>query len=61
MSVLKRIWEAWLTLRDGAPCPKHPGHRQRELDMELETGCAMGGADMCSECWAEWKEKYNIS
>jgi hypothetical protein len=59
-ALLERIFEWWLTFRDGPPCPKHPGHRQRELDMELETGCAMAGPDMCSECWEEVQVRYNI-
>ncbi len=56
--LIQRIAEWWMTFRYGPPCPKHLGHRQRELDMELETGYAMAGPDMCSACWQEEKETW---
>lgn len=61
--MFKRFWcrtvEGWMSFWRGKPCPKHPGHRDRELDLEIETGCAMM-PNMCSECWAEEKEKYGL-
>jgi hypothetical protein len=57
--LLRKIADWWATFRFGPPCPKHPAHRQRELDMEIETGCAMV-EDMCPECWEEERVRYNI-
>lgn len=48
-SLFRGIHDWW-----NPPCPKHPGHRQREVDGELMTSCAMVG-DMCSLCWEEFE------
>ena len=40
----------------GDPCPKHPGHRDRELDVEAVTSCAMM-APMCAICFEEMESE----
>lgn len=57
MKWLKRIWEAWLTFRYGPPCKKHPGHRSREMDLDLLMPMC---GDMCSACFEEIEEKYGV-
>lgn len=52
-----RVKEVWITFWRGEPCPKHPGHRNREFDAELASGCAMLGG-MCEQCWEELEAKY---
>lgn len=44
---LSRVHDWW-----NPPCPKHPGHRLNEVDVEMITGCAMMPA-MCEVCWQE--------
>lgn len=56
-----RPWrDLWRRINDwwNPPCPKHPGHRQREIDTEIATGCAMCPypALMCAECFKEAEE-----
>lgn len=56
-----RTWRSlWRSVYDwwNPPCPKHPGHRQREIDTEIATRCAMCPypALMCSECFKEAEE-----
>ena len=46
--LFQRLYDWW-----NPPCPKHPGHRTKEVDGELASGCAMV-PDMCSLCWEEW-------
>ena len=52
---LRRLYDWW-----NPPCPKHSGHRQREIDTELATQCSMCPYPpmMCSECFAEEEKKY---
>lgn len=56
-SVLAWIVELWLSILDGKPCEKHPGHRIHEYDPYLgETH--EGQCETCVECWEELKKKY---
>ena len=48
---------AWLNFWLGTPCPKHPGHRTREVDMDLMMPMC-GMPDMCSACFEELEEKW---
>lgn len=50
--MLLKLREHWLTFWRGQPCEKHPGHRVREFDVEMASGCAMM-PNMCEECWNE--------
>lgn len=52
--------EKWMAFWWGEPCPKHPGHRVREMDTELLTHGAFG-EPACSECWSEFEEKYGVT
>ena len=55
--ILSVIKSAWLTFWYGPPCPKHPGHRPREVDMDLMMPMC-GMSDMCSECFEEMEAKW---
>lgn len=52
---MKRLRNWWLTYRYGNPCAKHPGHRDREMDMDLLMPMC---GDMCSECYHELMESF---
>lgn len=57
MRLLTKLAEAWKTFWWGEPCRKHPGHRVREFDVELASGCAMMPS-MCELCWDEFEARY---
>ena len=38
---------------------KHPGHRVREIDIEVISGCAMM-PDMCALCWEEFQKEHSL-
>ncbi len=52
----RRIKEFWEAAVWGPPCPKHPGHRTREIDMDI-TMPMSGLPDMCSACFDEMEER----
>lgn len=54
---LLKLAEWWRAFWWGPPCTKHPGHRTREFDAELASGCAMM-PDMCEQCWEEFEVRY---
>lgn len=65
MAILSRVKklgrdaaEGWRTFWYGKPCPKHPGHRINELDLEPTHGAMMGS--WCALCWEEFREKHDL-
>lgn len=52
MNLFRRIYDWW-----NPPCPKHPGHRKREVDTDIMAPMQDLPLDMCSECFREWNEE----